>query len=61
MVNQGVEFHQFPDSLLKELKVLSAQVLEETMNKDSFSKEVKDSYLNFLHSMSLDTLGGAAL
>jgi hypothetical protein len=34
MVNQGVEFHQFPDSLLKELKVLSAQVLEETMNKD---------------------------
>jgi len=48
MVNQGVELHQFPDNLLKELKALSTQVLEETMNKDEFSKEVKDSYLNFL-------------
>jgi TRAP-type mannitol/chloroaromatic compound transport system substrate-binding protein len=59
---QGVEFHQFPDELLQKLKIISSEVLKETMNQDEFSKEVMESYLKFLTRMSeWGPMSGSAL
>ncbi len=58
----GVEFHQFPDNLLKELKKISDEVLDETMKQDSFSTEVMKSYLSYLDRMSKwGPMSGSAL
>lgn len=52
MMKAGVELHEFPRELLAELKVISSDVLKETMSQDKFSSEVMGSYMKYLERMS---------
>ena len=51
MIVNGVETHEFPDSLLKQLNVMSNETLEEVCKTDPFSMRVYNSYFEFLSRM----------
>ncbi|MCG8685045.1 MAG: ABC transporter substrate-binding protein, partial [Desulfobacterales bacterium] len=46
-----VELKQFPEPVLKELKKLSMEVLEEVAASDPMSRKVYDSFLEFQKTM----------
>lgn len=52
ITKHNVQLKQFPESVLKELKKLSHEVLEEVANSDPMSRKVYDSFLEFQKNMT---------
>ena len=53
MMAKGIETHEFPIELMKELYQLSKETLLEECSKDEFSLEVLKSYQAYMNRMQL--------
>jgi TRAP-type mannitol/chloroaromatic compound transport system substrate-binding protein len=51
--NEAVDVRQFPDEVISQLKVLTKEVIEELIEKDSFAKRVYENYVAFKTKQAL--------